>query len=373
MLINKDYDFKKNHGYFVHFNMLKDTLLKVGKIDTSTIAADVAQIDKVGITKDNAKISYINDSGQNETYTVNFFNEYVQDGNDTNRLVSQYFTYNNNSLFQITLNYENGQTKVINVPDEINKYIKAYFGTHITLNNNPVNSIAFSDNSFSVNSENESKSFNFNNAKLPQIYSLSIRFTGVIKCIDSEQRSMQLGLNIEKDCLSINGVSTSTYSIIDPAFRSPYNGANTVSFDDNIFSNEPFFLNNGFYIFKSTLALTNSNDEFVLNKNQKYNTFFVLNDSLDVIEPTNDFLQPSASVVFKDETNNRILSPSKDSEAFINANFNQNDNILINVGNTNRKISLSLFVTEQGLDNAGIQLITRIYNADIQLINRTVN
>lgn len=351
MLINKDYDLKKNHGYFVHFNMLKDTLLKVGKIDTSTIAADVAQIDKVGITKDNAKISYINDSGQNETYTVNFFNEYVQDKNDTNRLVSQYFTYKDNSLFQITLNYENGQTKVINVPDEINKYIKAYFGTHITLNNNPVNSIAFSNNSFSVNSENESKSYDLDKPNVPKIYSIRYFFSGILKLNNQVDGNIfKLGLNIQQTNISINQFEqVTTFNNTSHFLEASFNDRkNSIEFNEKIYQ-----VNGTPTNYYSVQIGTIENGRLTLNtKDNENSTLYLSNEQYRGTEP-------SLRIEFKDETNKQDIDITKEQglDLLDNTMFQYNTSYhLLNISNTTRFIEVGFRIEKPSMDSAYIFL-----------------
>lgn len=353
MLINKNYDLKKNHGYFVHFNMLKDTLLKVGKIDTSTIAADVDQIDKVGITKDNAKISYINDSGQNKTYTVNFFNEYVQDENVTNRLVSQYFTYKDNSLFQITLNFENGQTKVINVPDEINKYIKAYFGTHITLNNNPVNSIAFSDNSFSVNSENESKSFDLSIPPLSQNYFLSIRFYGKVQYNNAANESIKIALKLHENYFDINGYTFSTFVNSKP-FYLPFE-----SLDGEFLINEKIFKetqisNRTRYVVSPIGTFNNESNKITLNKNIGKNRFYVLSEQYE-------YLDPHLEVQLIDMNTGKELSLF-DNISLLTRLTSLSENKVIKLGDTGHFISFELTITPSGNREGSIYLTTYFDN-----------
>lgn len=283
-MLLSNYDLTKNHGEFVHLNMLKDTLLKVGKIDTSTIASDVFEIDKVGVTKDNAVISYTTTSGQNKTYTVNFFNEYVKENDDTNRLVSQYFTYQNNEIIKITLNYDNGQTKEINVPEKINNYISTYFGEHVTLDNNPVTSISFADNSITVNSNAGNKTFDLNKPFVPDIKSFTMGFSGTLY-FTTGGATLKMGLSMSSNFLIVNGKGFSSNSNALTTLESPFDATdiNTVSIDDGLFNNTSI---DATHLLTASIGKINDNDQLTLDTTVKANGLYLLPDQTNNENPS---------------------------------------------------------------------------------------
>lgn len=350
-MLLSNYDLTKNHGEFVHLNMLKDTLLKVGKIDTSTIASDVFEIDEVGLTKDNAMISYTNTGGQKKTYTVNFFNEYVNENEDTDRLVSQYFTYQNNEIIKITLNYEDGQTKEIDVPDEINKHIKAYFGAHITLNNNPVKSISFRDGSFSVNSENESKSYELGKINVPQIYSIRYFFSGILKLNNAVNGNiLKLGLNINQTNVSINQFEqVTTFNNVTHFLAKPFsNNKNSITFSNEIYND------NGLPKDEYSVQIgTIENGKLVLNSKDNENSVLYLSNE------QYNHSDPSLRVEFKDETNNQLIDITKEHglDLLDNTMFQYNTSShLLNVSGTNHFIDVSFSISKESMDSAFIFL-----------------
>lgn len=353
-MLLSNYDLSKNHGEFVHLNMLKDTLLKVGKIDTSIIASDVFEIDKVGLTKDNAMISYTTTGGQKKTYTVNFFNEYVKENEDTNRLVSQYFTYQNNEIIKVTLNYEDGQTKEINIVDEINNYIRSYFGAHITLNNNPVNSISFSDNSFSVNSENESKSYELGKINVPQIYSIRYFFNGVLKLNnDVNGNILKLGLNINQTNVSINQFKqVTTFNNVNHFLSKPFsNNKNSITISNEIYNE------NGLPKEEYSVKIgTIENGKIVLNSKDNENLDLYLSNEIY------NNVEPSLRIEFKDETNNQSIDITKEDglELIDNTMFQYNTSShLLNISGTNHFIDVGFSIDRAGMDSAFIFLNVR--------------
>lgn len=283
-MLLSNYDLTKNHGEFVHLNMLKDTLLKVGKIDTSTIASDVFEIDKVGVTKDEAMISYTTTDGQKKTYTVNFFNEYVKENEDTNRLVSQYFTYQNNEIVKITLNYEDGQTKEINVPEKINDYISAYFGEHITLDNNPVSSISFADNSITVNSNEGNRTFDLDKPFVPDIKSFTMGFYGTLYFTTGGAK-LKMGLSMDSNFLIVNGNGFSSNTQAVTNLESPFdeNSINTVSIDDELFNNSS---SEATHLLRASIGKINDSDQLTLDTTVKTNKLYLLPDNTEYRQPS---------------------------------------------------------------------------------------
>lgn len=361
-MLLSNYDLTKNHGEFVHLNMLKDTLLKVGKIDTSTIASDVFEIDKVCVTKDKAIISYTTTSGQKKTYTVNFFNEYVKENENTNRLVSQYFTYQNNEITKITLNYEDGQTKEINVPEKINDYISRYFdehinnyigdylGRHITYQAAPVTDIAFQEDEIVVRTESGSNTYDLARTYVPDIKTFTMGFRGILY-FTTGGATLKMGLSMSSNFLIVGGKGFSSNTQAVKTLESPFdeNVFNTVSIDDDLFNNSS---SRATHLLRASIGKINENDQLTLDTTVNDNGLYLLPDKIN-------FLQPSVSA-------HLINLTMSDREESVYTNLStltsvtgQSTHTLFKLGDTGHFMDAYLSITPSGQNEGKIYFNAR--------------